>query len=94
MLAFFDLGNEVNTIYLISAKELKLLIRPTDVEAQKIDNITLDINKMIVSVFLVIDKANQVEFFEKTFLVVNISSEVVFEMLFFTLSDVNVNILD
>ena len=37
---------------------------------------------MIVAAFLVTDKTNQVRFFEKIFLVANISPEVVFGMLF------------
>ena len=40
------------------------------------------------------DKANQIRFFEKTFLVGNVSPEVVFEMLFFTLSGANVDFFD
>ena len=39
------------------------------------------------------DKANWVRFFEKTFLVANINSEVVFGMSFLTLSGADVNFL-
>ena len=39
------------------------------------------------------DKANQIRFFEETFLVANVSPEVVFGMLFLTLSNANVDIL-
>ena len=41
VLALFDSGSEVNTIYPTFAKELGLPIRLTNVEAQKIDGITL-----------------------------------------------------
>ena len=41
-----------------------------------------------------IDKANQVRFFKETFLVANISSKVVFEILFLTLSGANIDFLD
>lgn len=48
---------------------------------------------MVVIVFLVIDQANIIKFFEKTFLVANISLNMVFGMSFFILSDVNINFL-
>ena len=38
-----------------------------------------------------VDKANQVRFFEETFLVANVSPEVVFGMPFLNLSGVNVD---
>ena len=49
---------------------------------------------VVVIAFSVIDKANQVRFFEKTFLVANISPEIVFGMLFFILSSADVDFLD
>ena len=48
---------------------------------------------MIVAAFLVKDKTNRVRFFEETFLVANVSPEVVFGMLFLTLSGVDVDFL-
>ena len=49
---------------------------------------------MVVALFSVIDKVSWVKFFEETFLVVNISLKVVFEILFFILSDANIDFLD
>ena len=46
---------------------------------------------MIVAVFLVTDQVDRVKFFEKTFLIINISLDVVFGMFFLTLSSANVN---
>ena len=40
------------------------------------------------------DKANWVRFFEGTFLIANVSPEVVFGMLFFTLSSADIDVLD
>ena len=54
----------------------------------------LDTYKIVVIAFLVTDKANRVRFFEKTFLVANVSPEVVFEMLFLTLTDADIDFLD
>ena len=53
----------------------------------------LDIYWMIVTVFLVTDKANWVKFFEETFLVANINPKVVFEMPLLILSDANIDFL-
>ena len=53
-----DLGSEVNTVHPAFVKELGLSIRPTDVEAQKIDGVTLETYGMVVAAFLVEDKAN------------------------------------
>ena len=71
--ALFDSGSEVNTIYLTFAK-----VRSTNVGAQKIDNITLDTYEIVIVVFLIKDKANQIKFFEKTFLVADVSPKIVF----------------
>ena len=48
---------------------------------------------MVVTAFSVTDKANQVKFFEKSFLVANISPKRVIDMLFLTLSSANVDFL-
>ena len=49
---------------------------------------------MVVAAFLVTDKVNQVKFFEKIFLVANVSPEVVFRILFFTLSNADIDFLN
>ena len=85
---------EVNAIHPTFIKELGLPIRSTDVEVQKIDRIRLDTYRMVVTAFLMMDKANYVRFFKETFLVANVSLEIVLEMLFITFSSVNINFLD
>ena len=90
---FLDSGSEINAVHLVFAKKLGFTIRPTDVGAQKIDGITLETHRMVVAAFLVKDKANRVRFFEETFLVVNISLEVVFGILFFILSGADIDFL-
>ena len=86
-----NLGSEVNAIHPSFAKQLGLPIRPTDVGVQKIDGTTLDNHGMVVAAFSVVDKANRVKFFEKTFLMANVSPKVVFGMLFLTLSGADVD---
>ena len=91
--ALINSGSEVNAIHLSFAKQLDFPIRSTDVEAQKINNTTLDTHRMVVAAFLVVDKGNQVRFFEKTFLVAKVSPEVVLGMSFLTLSGADVDFL-
>lgn len=91
MSTLLNLGSKVNVIHPIFTKELGLLIRPMDVGSQKIDRITLDTYRMVVVAFLVTNKAIQVKPFETTFLVANVSSEVVFRILFFIMSGVDVD---
>ena len=53
----------------------------------------LDTYKMVVAAFSVVNKANQITHFEETFLVANVSPEIVFEILFLTLSVTDVDFL-
>ena len=46
---------------------------------------------MVVAAFSVTDQADQVRFFEKTFLVANVSPDVVLEMPFLTLSSADID---
>ena len=91
--ALIDLGCEINTIYPSFTKRLGLPIRPTDVRVEKIDGNTLNTHEMVVTAFLVMNKANQVKFFEKTFLMANISLEIVFKMLSLTPSNADIDFL-
>ena len=92
--ALIDSKNEVNAIHLTFVKKLGVPIRAIDVGAQKIDGSIMDTYGIVVTAFLVTDKANQVRFFEKTFLVANVSPKIVLGMPFFTLSGANVHFLD
>ena len=93
MQALINSESEVNAIHPAFAKQLGLPIRPTDVGAQNIDGIMLNNHRMIIAAFSVVDKKNQVRFFQEIFLVANISPEVVFKMPFLTLSGAEVNFL-
>ena len=91
--AFFDSNSEVNAMHLVFAERLSLVMQTTNVGAQKIDGTTLETYGMMVAAFSVTDQANRVSFFEETFLVANISPDVVFGMPFLTLSGANVDFL-
>lgn len=81
-------------MYHIYAKKLGLLVRKTNNGAQKIDGSTIAMFRMVIATFLINDKEGKVRFFEKAFLLANISSDIVLRMLFFTLSNANVRFLE
>lgn len=72
------------------AARLGLDVRPTNVGAQKIDGSALKTYEIVTTGFLVYDKLDRVQFFEKTFLLANISIEVVLEMPFLSFSNINI----
>ena len=93
ILALLDLGSEVNAIHPNFAKKLGFVMQTTNIGAQKIDGTTFETFKIVVTAFLVTDQANRIGFFEEIFFVINISLDVVLGMLFFTLSNANIDFL-
>ena len=89
--ALLDLGSEVNAMHPAFAERLGLVVRTTNVGAQKIDGTTLETYGMVVAAFSVTDQADRIRFFEKTFLIANVSPDVVLGMLFFTLSGADID---
>ncbi len=73
------------------AQQLSLKICKTNVGAQKIDVITLETYEIIVSTFSVLDKDGRERFFEKSFLLADVKSDIVFEMLFLTMSNADID---
>ena len=53
----------------------------------------LDTYEIVIAAFSVVDKANRIRFFEETFLVANVSSEVVFGIPFLIWSSADVDFL-
>lgn len=82
--------SEVNAIIPTYTARLGLIIRKTDIGAQKINSLPLVTYEMVLVDFLVQDKFEKVSFFEKTFLLVDISIEVVLKMPFFTFLNINI----
>ena len=93
MSALFNSGSEVNIMYPTFAERLSFVVQTTNVSTQKIDGTTLETYEIVVAAFSVTDQADRVRLFKKTFLVVNVSLDVVFGMLFFTLNSANINFL-
>ena len=90
--AFLDSGSEVNVMHPTFAKRLGLGMQTTNVGAQKIDGTTLEIYGMVVAAFSVTDQADRIRFFEETFLIANVSPDVVFGMPFLTMSGADVDL--
>ncbi len=81
-------GSEVNAITPAFAAKLELRPRPTNVGAQKIDGSPLETHDMALARFSLQDSLERVR--EKTFLLTDISIEVVLEMFFLSLSNADV----
>ena len=88
--ALIDLSSEVNAITLIYAAKLGLKVHHTKVRAQKVDGSTLETFGMVLASFQVKDKHGKTRFFQKPFLLADISVEVVSSMPFLTLSNADI----
>ncbi len=84
-----DSGSEVNVIRPDFAAKLGLIPSPTNVCDQKIDGLTLETYSMASAGFSLQDSLRRVRFFEETFLLADISMEVVLGMPFQSLSNAN-----
>ena len=93
MSALLDLDSEVNAMHPAFVERLGLLVRTTNVGAQKIDGTTLETYGMVVAAFSVTNQANKVRFFEEIFLVANVSPDVVLGIPFLILSGADVKFL-
>ena len=91
VLAILDSGSEVNEMHPAFAEKFGLVVWTTNVGAQKIDSTIFETYEMVVAAFLVTDQSNRVRFFKEIFLVANISPNIVFGILFLSLSGVNID---
>ena len=89
--ALLDLESELNPINLVFAKQLGLKICKSNVRAQKIVGTTLETYGMVVSNFSMSDKDGRERFFKESFLLADIKPDIVLEMLFLTMSNVDVD---
>ena len=89
-----DLGSEFNTMTLAYSAKLGLQVRKTNIGAQKIDGSTLDTFEIVLADFQVEDKLRRARFFQETFLLANISAEVVLGMPFLTLSNADIQFVE
>ncbi len=73
------------------AQQLGLKIHKTNVGVQKIDDITLETYKIVVSTFSVSDKDGRERFFEESFLLTDVKSDIVLRMPVLSISNADVN---
>lgn len=83
--------NNVNIMSQVFVLQLDLKIQKTNIGIQIIDNIILEIYKIIVFTFSILDKDYKKRFFEENFLLANIKSDIVFKILFLTISNASIN---
>ncbi len=72
-------------------KKRGLKVRNTNVVIQKINGTTLETYGIVISTFSLLDKDNRKRFFEKTFLLVNVSPHIVLRISFLIISNSDVN---
>lgn len=89
--ALIDSGSKINAMTPAYASKLGLQVRQTHVSAQKINSSILETFGMVLASFQVEDKLGRARFFQETFLLADISVEMVLEMPFLTLSNVNIH---
>ena len=92
--ALINSGSEVNAMTPAYTKKLCPRTQRTDVRAQKIDESSLDIFRIVIAGFQVLDKEDRTWFFQKTFLLANTTIEVVLGMLFLTLSNTDIQFVE
>ena len=88
--ALIDSGSKINAMTLAYAKKLGFRTQKTDVRAQKIDRSSLDIFEIVIVGFQILNKQGRTRFFQETFLLADITIEVVPEILFFILNNTNI----
>ena len=78
--ALINLYSEVNVIYLDFVKKLSLQVRKTRVDTKYIDGSKLNTLDMVIACFSIEDKEKRSRFFEKSFLLANISMDIALGM--------------
>lgn len=87
-----DLRSKVSAINQAFTLQLGLKTRKTNVKAQKIDNTTLETYIIIVvSNFSMLANDYRISFFKESFLLANVKLDLVLEIPFLTMDNVNVN---
>ena len=89
-----DSGSELNTMTIVYAAKLDLKVHHTNVRTLKIDSSTLKIFGMVLARFQAKDKLGRTRFFQEIFLLADISAELVLDIPFLSLSNVNIQFIE
>ena len=84
------MADKVNMITPAYTKQLGFWAWKTDVRAYKIDCSSLKIYEMAIAAFQVMAKLDRAWLLQKTFLLANITMEIVLKILFFSFSNANI----
>ena len=87
ILALLDFRSKGNAMTPAYAAQLGLKVRKTNTGTQKFDRCSLATYGMVIATFQAFDKVGCFWFFQETFLVANISMEVILGMLFRTFNN-------
>ena len=90
ILALLNSGSKINARTPTYIVHLGLQVRMTNISTQKIDKSSLTTYRMIIAAFQVVNKLGCSRFFQKTFLIANISIKVVLGMPFLTFNNVDI----
>ena len=83
-------GSKMNAITLAYTAQLGIKVRKTNIGAQKINKSLLKTYSIVIAAFQVLDKFGHFCFFEKPFLLANISMKVVLGMPFLTFRNTDI----
>ena len=75
----------------VFAFQLGFKIQKTNIGVQKIDGTTLEIYRIVVSTFFILDKDRRERLFEENFILADVNPNVMLEMPFLTMSNANIN---
>ena len=85
-----DLGSKINAIHPAYTTKLGLCARKIEINAQKIDRFYLDTFEIVIVDCPMKNKLKRIQFFQETFLLANISLEVVLRISFLIFSKANI----
>lgn len=88
--ALIDTSSKVNKMPLVYPSKISFQVHQIDIGAQKLNSSIFKTFEMILASFQVEDKLGKACFFQKTFLLTDISIEMVLKMLFITFSNVDI----
>lgn len=86
--ALIDFGSEVNAMTPAYTKKLGFQNRKTNIQAQKINKPSLATYRIVIVMRQISDEFGRARFFQETFLLANISLDVILKILFRTFSNV------
>lgn len=85
--------SEINAMISTYATKLGLKVQKTNIRAQKIDCLTFNIFRMVLADIQEENKLSKAQFFQEIFLVINTTLEMIFGILFLTLSNINIQFI-